>query len=147
MLCSFWWLEFGRRRKISGRITWSRWFIGLSIYHDKMLYSLSLLELIFLSSEYPFPQRMMLSGAGNFVNRIHGGESPTISLVRREFPWIRRKQNVFIPKATDDRIDRFEVLVFTKTQNLANIVYCRIAANFQFPKPSSIMWMMFITRY
>ena len=30
MLCSFWWLEFGRCRKISGGMTWARWFVGLS---------------------------------------------------------------------------------------------------------------------
>ena len=69
---------------------------------------------IFQSFEYLFPHRKMLSGAGNFVNRIINWVSPSISFVRREFPWIRRKQDVFyFPKAPDERIDRFEVLLFT----------------------------------
>ena len=118
MLCSFWWLEFGRRRKISGRITWSR---------------------------YPFPQRMMLSGAGNLWTES------SIAGNRREFPWsaenFRRNKMYFFSKAPDDRIDCFEVMLFTMTQNFANIVSCRIADYFQFPKPSSIMRTIFITRY
>ena len=85
---NFWWHD------LSKVIRWA------FIYHDKMLYILSLLQLIFWSSEYLFPQRMMLRGAGNVVNRIlNGGESPRICLVRREFPWFRRNKKLFLSES------------------------------------------------
>ena len=67
---------------------------------------------------------MMLSGAGNFVNRIlNGGDSPRIS-----------------SEPPKTRCFSFsEVFLCINTQNFANIVSCRIVANFQLPKPSSIM--------
>ena len=150
MLYSLLWLEH-RWSQLHRRISWSRWFLGLSFITIKGCTAFRGLN-YFLISKHLFPYRMMLSGAGNLMNSVlNDGESPIISFDpskhRNEDHILALERSVW-----QDSTFRWIALFLTSLQCLTErrtlwrLSPLTLLSHWTFPKASSILWTTSITR-